>query len=107
METSFYNTVHATHPELGQFEKKAKSQEEKILKLFKEWTIGRMGIQPSDVLAMVFDNTVPLTSIRRAMTNLTNRGDLIKTNIQMRGPYGHPEYLWRLADKYSQQELFV
>ena len=39
----------------------------------------------------------PLTSIRRAMTTLTKDGKLIKTDKQVPGIYGTPNYKWKLA----------
>ena len=42
---------------------------------------------------------VPLTSIRRAITNLTFPGSLVKTNVKTTGPYGRPEYYWRLDNE--------
>ena len=61
---------------------------------------------PSEILIYCMKHTVPLTSVRRAVTNLTNRGDLVKTDKQVKGPYGRPEYQWRLAHKYDQRNLF-
>lgn len=103
MKTSYYNTTHSVHPDLNRYEKKAKSQEETILEFFR--VSGRRS-SPSEVLMVLFDNSVPLTSVRRAITNLTNEGELVKTNKQIRGPYGRPEYQWRRAYKYDQGELF-
>jgi hypothetical protein len=101
METSYYNTTHSKHPQLTCFETKAKSQEEKIL----EWFVmyDQPG-SPSQLCRLIYHNAVPLTSIRRAMTNLTNHGKLVKTNKQIRSPYGRPEYQWKLAP--FQPDLF-
>ena len=61
---------------------------------------------PSKLTEIVFSGLVPLTSIRRALTNLTNAGELVKTDKQMKGMYGRPEHQWRLAPKHDQGELF-
>jgi hypothetical protein len=37
---------------------------------------------------------VPITSIRRSLTNLTESGFLIKTDRQRIGAKGKPEYIW-------------
>ena len=103
MRTSYYNTTQATHPELGQYEKKAKSQEERILEWFRK---GVLDAPPSEIRYCLFDTEVPITSVRRALTNLTNNGDLVKTDVQFKGPYGRPEFLWKLAPKYNQREMF-
>ena len=38
----------------------------------------------------------PITSIRRAMTDLTNLGKIVKTDRQIKGLYGNAEHLWEL-----------
>jgi len=106
MQTNYYNTTHSTHPELGKYEQKAKSQEEKILRWFKQDAAlanSSRGVSPSVVKAILFPNA-PLTSIRRAMTNLTNQGELVKSDQQRKGPFGRPEYMWILPT--GQQRLF-
>ncbi len=102
METSFYNTVQATHPELGRYENKAQSQETKILDYFKTY---EAQISPSKLQSILFHDRTPITSIRRGLTNLTNKGELVKTEFQVRGNYGRKEHVWRLADKYRQMRL--
>jgi hypothetical protein len=39
---------------------------------------------------------VPITSIRRAMTNLTDAGFLEKTDHKRKGPKGKAEYIWKV-----------
>jgi len=98
----YHNTTESTQPELGKYREKAASQEELILYAFKTLRKGT----PSEVNQRVFANRTPITSVRRALTNLTNSGELVKTDKQVKGPYGRPEFEWRLADKYRQQEMF-
>ncbi len=108
METSYHNTTDSVQPDLGKYEKKARSQEDQILVWFKidEALVGAgRGVPPSVIKAILFPDA-PLTSVRRAMTNLTNRGELVKSDRQRKGPFGRPEYEWRLAEKYSQRSLF-
>ena len=102
---TFFNTTHATNPELAQYRQQALSQDEVILALFKEnqfrtWT-------PSEVMAAVLPDA-PVTSIRRAITTLTQDTHLVKTDTQRNGPYGRPEYAWRVADSVDpdQRQLF-
>jgi hypothetical protein len=50
----------------------------------------------------------PITSIRRAMTNLSDNGKLEKTNEFVMGNYGKKEHLWQLPKKpevYNQTSL--
>jgi hypothetical protein len=50
----------------------------------------------------------PITSIRRAITNLTDAGKIIKTDQYVKGNYGKLEHLWELATEpiEEQQCLF-
>lgn len=103
MKTSYYNTTHSTRGQLSRFEGKALSQEERILEWFREY---EQPASPSGLCQLLYHGQVPVTSIRRAFTNLTNAGDLVKTDNQVEGPYGRPEYQWKLAPKYAQREMF-
>ena len=70
------------------------SQEKIIYKLFQSCKIA---LSHSMVLERLNLNC-PLTSIRRAMTNLTTDGKLIKTNRYVIGIYDKPEHLWEAID---------
>ena len=91
---SFHNTIEATGQTLIDFEAKAKTQEEVILDLFNQYD--KTDLTPDEVLLLCkFENT-PITSIRRAITNLTKQGKLTKTNIQRKGQYGKMTFAWKL-----------
>ena len=95
---SFHNTIEASGDDLKTFEAKAQTQEEKIAAFFMMACPGGTEYAPSDLHLGLFDHKkVPLTSIRRALSNLTRQGILVKTGKQKRGPYGKPEYKWKLA----------
>ena len=81
-------------------ERKAREQEEAVLRFFREhpgpWA-------PSQVHERVFSDRVPLTSVRRAMTNLSDADrypesgpPLRKTEERVDGPFGRPEHLWEI-----------
>ena len=88
----YHNTTESTGGELRFFAEAANSQEKKIFRFLSK-NAGRH-FTPSDIWAAVFDRRVPLTSVRRAITNLTNEGHIEKTSIQRGGPYGRPEFCW-------------
>ena len=100
----YHNTTESTGTELRTYQDKAKAQDERILAFLKEDPT--RPITPSAALNWIFKGEVPITSVRRALTNLTDRGELVKTNVQVKGPYGRPEFVWRLPDKYRQARLF-
>lgn len=100
MADNFYNTINLEARELSDAQQEALSQEQRILRFF----IGcRQGysVAPSAICDSVFDNDVLLTSVRRAMTSLTRRGDLVKLEAMIVGPYGSPEHLWTVAAKWN------
>ena len=100
----FYNTIRETPEELAVSIAKAKSQEAKIMKCFEKY---QKPLSPSMVLSLAELNC-PITSIRRAMTNLSDDGKLEKTNDFVMGNYGKREHLWCLPKKpesFSQSTL--
>jgi hypothetical protein len=94
---SFHNTTESQGKDLFDYEQKALSQEEKILLFFRAWDEQVPGAvcTPSRINELVLPEA-PLTSVHRAMTNLTKAGMLVKTDTQKEGMYGRPEYLWKL-----------
>jgi len=89
----FYNTTHEKGKTLEVFHRKADRQDLKILYTF--LTYKKM--TPSECWNVYYRKTaVPLTSVRRSITNLTKAGKLVKTNEKKIGIYGRPEYIWEL-----------
>ena len=104
-QTSYFNTTKSAGAERRHYEAKAVNQEDEILDFFHNATEARY--TPSEVLAQVFTRKpVPLTSVRRAMTNLTEQGKLVKCDKQRPGPFGRPEHLWELAGAPRQEVMF-
>lgn len=86
---SFYNTTGESGGTLKDMCIKAGAQTKLVLECMM-----RMGsASPSAVARSI--GRYPLTSIRRAMTDLTSDGFLERTNEKTTGPYGRPEYIWR------------
>ena len=96
--SSHYNTTNESGDLLDQFEAKAQSQEDLILDYFwsqNKWDLPAACITPSEVQKATLPSA-PLTSVRRAMCNLTKAGYLEKTDRKFKGPYGRPQHAWRL-----------
>ena len=89
---SYYNTTNEKGGKLKESHRKARTQEEIIYSYF--FTYGKP-LSPSQVLDKLNLNC-PITSIRRAMTNLTLDNKIIKTDERVKGLYGKSEHLWRL-----------
>jgi hypothetical protein len=101
MQTDFYNTTNETGADLSNYKASARSQQERIYNFMKQRE--GVGFSPSQIMDYVFAGEhVPITSIRRAMTNLSmsSNGCLIsKTDIKYRGPMGRPEHTWVFLKK--------
>ena len=101
---TFHNTIQARDPELSAYEHKAWTQEQLILALFQDDPIGRY--TPFEV-RRILGLTAPITSIRRAITNLTNANKLKKTDHKRYERYGKPNFCWELRrDKQEQMEIW-
>ena len=100
---SFYNTNAETGDQLKQSCINAMSQQEQILSYFKAHP-GRY-YTPSEI-QRVFPQML-LTSIRRAMSNLTPEY-LVKTELRSMGAYGKDNFNWRLKTNggHEQRGLF-
>ena len=89
---AFYQTIDQTGSALKESNKKTRKQEDLIYSLFQK---RNRPLSPSMVLSQSGLNC-PITSIRRAMTDLTNLGKIVKTDRQIKGLYGKAEHLWEL-----------
>jgi hypothetical protein len=97
--------THSYHDSLNEpiqlvidFERKAKHQEKLVLVCFDGVRHFPM-LSPSVIHKTLITTEqiaakTPLTSIRRAISNLTKRGLLRKTNVKVQGLYGRGEFLW-------------
>jgi|TARA_R100001530_G_scaffold8138_2_gene8611 hypothetical protein len=91
---SYYNTTKE-EKDLKKYHSKADTQDQMILNYFHEHVIA----SPSEVWVWFSSNNVgnvPITSIRRSITDLTNEGKLFKTRKKRRGYYGRDEYIWTI-----------
>jgi|TARA_R100001082_G_scaffold35561_1_gene18555 predicted cupin superfamily sugar epimerase len=73
------------------------NQEDIIYLIFKKSTFKKL--TPSEVWKYYqgMKNNIPLTSVRRGMSNLMKEGYLIKTNDTQSGLYGKPEHFYKLS----------
>jgi hypothetical protein len=99
MSGSYYNTLGKAGQDLYGSVKMAKNQEELILDFFKN-NPGSL-YTPPDVHDTIWPPQVdtkrpPITSIRRAITSLTKKGELRKTAVRIMGPEGERNHCWTL-----------
>ena len=94
MSDLFYNTIHEKGPELEKSREKVYSQEESILSFFELFPGPHT---PSAVYDWFKPRKKwPMRSIGRAITNLTKKEKLVKTDTMAMGPHKKREHLWKL-----------
>ena len=93
----YYNTNDENGETLRNSRDNSTNQENMILAIFE--TYPNEGLTPFDIEDFAHDQEVnwPITSIRRAITDLTNAGKLMKTNTTKLGKYGKQVHTWKLA----------
>lgn len=102
---AFYNTIGESGKELNSSRKQTIKQEDIVLGVFRA---NRKPMTASEIHDLAFKDNTPLTSTRRAITDLTTRGVLEKTNIQKVGAYQKLNYCYKLVvvEAPVQMELF-
>lgn len=92
---TFHNTIPLTGSELVTAQRKTETQAQKIATFFRDnpgnWT-------PFEVHSKL-QLLCPITSVRRAITDLTNAGYLKKTPYQKKEQYGMLNNTWTIADR--------
>ncbi len=91
---AYYNTNKETGQTLQKSISKAKDQQTEVYNHFK-----RTGLYytPCEIWQKFMPDT-PITSIRRAITNLTSEGLLIKTDHLHMGMYDKLVHCWKVAE---------
>ena len=98
---SYYDTTslreQLRHEEYKEMLVKTKKQEHLIEMLANDFV--NKTFSPSMMHGMMerYGRKIPITSVRRAMSDLTRQGILKKTDEQRIGYYGKREYMWRLV----------
>jgi stalled ribosome alternative rescue factor ArfA len=102
---TYYNTTNEVGGTLGEYQKKAKSQEEEIFDYLNRYGLSFSASEIEDSLYK--DRNVPITSIRRALSNLN--GVKIETVGKIKGKYGRKEFTYRVIEIFrnsSQLNIF-
>ena len=104
LQLSFHATVPLSDAELAQVEASAKSQEASVLAWFALYD--ELEFTPSEILRALIKTqrlhrNTPVTSVRRAISNLTKYGWLEKLSKTRKGPAGKPEHAWRFKQSDS------
>ena len=97
----YFNTNNESGEDLSSSRGKAMSQQDFILDSIRSHPTRTFS--PHDLEWLCPDS--PITSIRRAISNLTEAGYLEKTDKMVMGPYGKKVHTWRLKTKDGQLTL--
>ncbi len=92
---AYYNTTNETNPQLKQNQEKAKTQKDIVLSLFKKNKDRKMS---ASMIHKLTGLNCPLTSIRRAISDLHSEGQITKANIKVSGVYGRAENTWKIEN---------
>lgn len=85
----YYNTTNQSGEQLKLYQEKSETQEERILRLFKKDT----KLSPSQIERIT---GFPITSIRRALTDLKQSGRIKALDYHVKGKYGRPESVYSI-----------
>ena len=92
----YFNTVPESGDSLKDKRGKAKTQNNAVLKLYEV----HVKLSPSQAWELLNMPDVPLTSIRRSISTLTDCGYLYKTTEKVVGRYGRNERVWELVEPF-------
>ena len=92
---SYHNTTVVRDPELKQFQKDAKKQEEVVMKMFQTYEPQQIKFSKWDMVELYPCFILP-TSVGRCLTDLHKEGKLIRLEEKQISKYGRPEYLYKL-----------
>lgn len=85
----YYNTTSLKNEELVESIESCKHQDDVVLELYKKY----INMSPSQCLRRI-NKDWPITSIRRSINTLTERGLLVKSDVKVKGLYGKAEHVW-------------
>jgi hypothetical protein len=90
---SFYNTINIAGTDLNNQKQKAMTQTQIVMEFFRHNP--KRSFTPFEVCQAAFNNSCPVTSVRRAITVLEKEGLLIKLTERRNGDYGVLNHLWK------------
>ena len=92
---TFYNTIDEKEAQLEISRAQVTLQEKRVLAIMGDFPDGMTPFAVWKIYCAEYEN-VPVTSIRRAITNLTAAGYLEKTDRQIIERWGKSNYMWKI-----------
>lgn len=96
MRNAFHNTTEIEGEELKQAQKIASGQDQEVLRIYRNLRQPMSAEVVHSMYSIGKKRNVPLTSIRRAISNLTKAGYLEKTDETETSQYGRTVHKWRV-----------
>ena len=90
---TYFNTNAEHGMTLSESKEHALRQQNRILSYFQSFP--NENFTPEEVWKALYNDNTPLTSVRRAITNLTQAGKLIKTGNMKVSSFGKRCHCWR------------
>ena len=97
---TFHNTIDEKGHPLFKSQARARSQQEHVLAFLYDHPLQHF--TPFEIHRQVLPYA-PITSVRRALTNLQKAGYLEKTGIMVLGNYDKNNHTWRLKSNSQEQ----
>jgi Fe2+ or Zn2+ uptake regulation protein len=95
----YFNTTNENKSFVKKRESTCNSQKERVLDIFRELSKQKIKHATASQVHEIYGAIgTPLTSIRRAMSQLANDGILEITNLKRDGLYNYPERFYRLRE---------
>lgn len=96
---TYYNTNNEVGSILQESRKKTETQEKRIETILSDVNAV---LTPDHIQWLYFQEykvDIPITSVRRALTDLTAKGIAIKTDIMLKGRYNKKTHTWRINNE--------
>jgi len=95
---TYYNTTNLKGEELAAAQAQARTQEQDVYEIL---FLSSRPLGASEVMERLnhFNKRPPITSVRRAISNLKKSGQVERADHQTIGPYGRREYAWTLRQR--------
>ncbi len=96
---SYHQTASIQEELHALYEGKAKRQDEIVLLILKNnWPASLSPTQVHEIYAAMGHPVCPVTSIRRAMSNLSKDNLAYKTEVTVKGQFGRAEHTWKFIN---------
>lgn len=94
MQLNFFNSIELTGPPLVEATEQASKQDDRVFLILK-----KLGKATPFMVSEIYNRLYPecpVTSIRRSLTVLTTKGELIKCDEMIKEKFGMKNHYWKI-----------